>query len=165
MLFVLTLPDFLFYRGWSLEVTKWLRTMDLIYARTKINEDGTSQLGNQFQQHYPSIIQLGEHWVSHHGPSMEFLWWKLAEDVELLSDRAALYATRDWHQFHCWGTTVHLVPLCQYPTHILLILCRHVSRFIGLKGRLQEDRVASSAEADKAEISQWVLTGTGFWVM
>lgn len=38
----------------SPEVTKWLRTMDLIYAGTKINEDNTRGPGNQFRQRYPS---------------------------------------------------------------------------------------------------------------
>ena len=38
----------------SPEVTKWLRTMDLIYTGTKINEDNTWGPGNQFRQRYPS---------------------------------------------------------------------------------------------------------------
>ncbi|KAH9014411.1 hypothetical protein EDB85DRAFT_1844539, partial [Lactarius pseudohatsudake] len=44
----------------SPEVTKWLRTMDLIYAGTKINEDQTFGPGNQFRQRYPStLVQVG----------------------------------------------------------------------------------------------------------
>ena len=38
----------------SPEVTKWLRTMDLIYIGTKFYEDGTSMPGNQFRERYPS---------------------------------------------------------------------------------------------------------------
>src|ERR1700744_1552912 len=41
----------------SPEVTKWLRTMDLIYSGTKINEDNTRGPGNQFRQRYPSSNQ------------------------------------------------------------------------------------------------------------
>lgn len=41
----------------SPEATKWLRTMDLIYAGTKINEDQTSQPGNQLRQRYPSVLE------------------------------------------------------------------------------------------------------------
>jgi hypothetical protein len=44
----------------SLEATKWLRTMDLIYAGTKINEDNTRGPGNQSRPRYPSSKkQLG----------------------------------------------------------------------------------------------------------
>lgn len=39
----------------SPEVTKWLRTMDLVYTGTKFHEDHTSMPGNQFRQRYPSI--------------------------------------------------------------------------------------------------------------
>jgi hypothetical protein len=41
--------------------------------------------------------------------------------------------------------------------------CRYTSKFIGIKGQLQEDRIESSAEANENEILQWVLTGKGFW--
>lgn len=41
----------------SPEVTKWLRTMDLVYAGTKINEDQTLGPGNQFRQRYPSALE------------------------------------------------------------------------------------------------------------
>ncbi|KAF8267493.1 hypothetical protein EI94DRAFT_1454778, partial [Lactarius quietus] len=44
----------------SPEATKWLRTMDLLYAGTKIHEDNTRGPGNQFRQHFPSTKeQLG----------------------------------------------------------------------------------------------------------
>ena len=41
----------------SPEVTKWLRTLDLFYAGSRINEDGTSQPGNQFRQCYSSELE------------------------------------------------------------------------------------------------------------
>ena len=41
----------------SVEVLKWLRTMDLIYTGTKINEDRTMGPGNQFRQRYPSALE------------------------------------------------------------------------------------------------------------
>jgi hypothetical protein len=41
--------------------------------------------------------------------------------------------------------------------------CRYASKFIGIKGQLQEDRIKSSAEANENKILQWVLTGKGFW--
>lgn len=41
----------------SPEATKWLRTMDFIYAGTKINEDRTSRPGNQFRQRYSSTLE------------------------------------------------------------------------------------------------------------
>jgi len=45
----------------SMEVTKWLRTMDLIYSGTKINEDGTAAPGNEFRKCYPSDkTQIGQ---------------------------------------------------------------------------------------------------------
>jgi hypothetical protein len=44
----------------SMEVAKWLRTMDLIYGGTKINEDGTATRGNEFRKRYPSDeMQIG----------------------------------------------------------------------------------------------------------
>jgi hypothetical protein len=45
---------------WSVEVTTWLRTMDLVYVGTKFYEDNTAVPGNQFRLHYPSnITQIG----------------------------------------------------------------------------------------------------------
>ena len=45
----------------SIEVTKWLRTMDLIFSGTKINEDGTATPGNEFRRRYPSDeMQIGK---------------------------------------------------------------------------------------------------------
>jgi hypothetical protein len=44
-------------RWQSPDVTKWLWTMDLFYAGTKINEDQTLGPGNQFQQCYPSTLE------------------------------------------------------------------------------------------------------------
>lgn len=38
----------------SMEVTKWLRTMDLVYVGTKFHEDNTAVPGNQFRLRYPS---------------------------------------------------------------------------------------------------------------
>ena len=44
----------------SMEVTKWLRTMDLLYSGTKIYSDGTATPGNEFRKHYPSNkMQIG----------------------------------------------------------------------------------------------------------
>jgi len=45
----------------SMEVTKWLRTMDLVYVGTKFYEDNTAVPGNQFRQRYPSdATQIGQ---------------------------------------------------------------------------------------------------------
>jgi len=38
----------------SIEATKWLRTMDLLYSGTKIYSDGTATPGNEFRKRYPS---------------------------------------------------------------------------------------------------------------
>jgi hypothetical protein len=44
-----------------MEVAKWLRTMDLIYGGTKINEDSTATQGNKFRKCYPSDeMQIGQ---------------------------------------------------------------------------------------------------------
>lgn len=44
----------------STEVTKWLRTMDLVYVGTKFYEDNTAVPGNQFRLRYPSnTTQIG----------------------------------------------------------------------------------------------------------
>ena len=44
----------------SVEVTTWLRTMDLVYVGTKFYEDNTAVPGNQFRLRYPSdVTQIG----------------------------------------------------------------------------------------------------------
>ena len=139
----------------------WLRTMDLIYSGTKINEDHTSQPGNQFRQRYPSTLEnighpikglprnfYDERWLSALSPNQR-------EQLRLQPEIDINFSVEEREYV--------LFLLFQYPSHIQLILRRYASRFIGVKGRLQEDRIASSAEADRDEISQWVLTGAGFW--
>jgi hypothetical protein len=44
----------------SQEVMKWLRTMDLIYIRTKFYKDKTSMPGSQFRKHFPfNKVEIG----------------------------------------------------------------------------------------------------------
>ncbi|KAI9456349.1 hypothetical protein BJY52DRAFT_1276330 [Lactarius psammicola] len=126
----------------SLEVTQWLRTMDLIYAGTKINEDQTLGPGNQFRQRYPSALeQVGYPIIGLPRNFYNERW------LRSLSPKQ-----RD--------------ELCVEPETDISFSVeerQYASKFIGVKGQLQKDRIASSAEADKDEISQWVLTGAGFW--
>lgn len=152
----------------SPEATKWLRTMDLIYAGTRINEDQTSGPGNQFRQRYQSMREHAGHPII--GLPRNFYderWLKSLSPHE----REQLRMQPDIDiNFSAEERRFVPLPLHQYRSHshtlmIHLIFCRRASRSIGIKGQLQEDRVASSAEADKDRISEWVLTGAGFWEM
>ena len=143
----------------SPEATKWLRGLDLFYAGTKFNEDHTPQPGNQFRQRYPSELEnignpivglprnfYNERWLRSLSPQKRaqlFIQPEIDINFSVEERRQVLFA----------------LPF----SYIRLIFCRHASKFIGLKGQLQKDRIASSAEADEDEISQWVLTRTGFW--
>jgi hypothetical protein len=144
----------------SPEVTKWLRTMDLIYAGTKINKDNTRGPGNQFRQRYPSSLkQFGTpikglprnfydaRWLGRQNP-MEL------EDLRVQPEVNIEFSTKErWYLF---SPPTLVNGLCA-------LSCRYASKFIGIKGQLQEDRIESSAEANENEILQWVLTGKGFW--
>ena len=145
----------------SPEATKWLRTIDLIYVGTKINEDNTRGPGNQFRQRYPSSKSQKGHPIMGLPRNFYDARWlatlppRKLEALRVQPEISIEFSKAERRYF--------LFSANSCPMAYVLHRCRYASKFIGIKGQLQKDRIQSCAEASESEILQWALTGKGFW--
>jgi hypothetical protein len=146
----------------SPEVTKWLRTMDLIYIGTKFYEDGTSVPGNQPRERYPSDkVEIGRPITGLPRNFYDARWLRTLsphqlEELDIQPEVDINFTVNERKYVPVSATLISQKVTFHH-------LQRYAAKHIAKKGTLQKNRVSSAAEAESSEVLQWVLTGTGFW--